>query len=40
MIRVMSGVRAYDAQSSLHKGVRVLNPSKLGFTKHSPTAKR
>ena len=29
----------YNAQSSLHKGVRVLNPSKLGFTEHSPTAE-
>ena len=28
-----------NAQSSLHKGVRVLNPSKLGFTEHSPTAE-
>ena len=31
--------QGYDAQSSLHKGVRVLNPSKLGFTEHSPTAE-
>ena len=29
----------YNAQSSLHKGFRVLNPSKLGFTKHPPTAE-
>ena len=28
-------ILSYNAQSSLHKGVRVLNPSKLGFAKHS-----
>ena len=31
--------QGYNAQSSLHKRVRVLNPSKLDFTEHSPTAK-
>ena len=31
-------IYGYNAQYSLHKGVRVLNPSKLGFTEHSPTA--
>ena len=29
----------YNAQSSLHKGVRVLNLRRLGFTAHSPTAE-
>ena len=33
------GRYGYNAQSSLHKGVRVVNPSKLGFTEHSPTAE-
>ena len=28
----------YDAQSSLHKG-DLQNPTKLGFTKHPPTAE-
>ena len=35
----VQGAGAYNTQSSLHKGVRVLNPSKLAFTNHSPTAK-
>ena len=32
-------IRGVDAQSSLHKGARALNPSKPGFTGHSPTAE-
>ena len=30
----------YNAQSSLRMGIRALNPTKLGFTKHPSTAKK